>query len=49
MSAQPIGVAVVGAGYWGRNLVRNFQALGALAVEKGISTDTLLAALADAA
>ncbi len=23
---QPIGVAVVGAGYWGPNLVRNFQA-----------------------
>jgi predicted dehydrogenase len=22
----PIGVAVVGAGYWGPNLVRNFQA-----------------------
>ena len=25
-SDQPIGVAVVGAGYWGPNLVRNFQA-----------------------
>ncbi len=25
-SAGPIGVAVVGAGYWGPNLVRNFQA-----------------------
>ena len=24
-------VAVVGCGYWGRNLVRNFDALGALA------------------
>jgi predicted dehydrogenase len=24
VSAQPIGVAVVGAGYWGRNLVRTF-------------------------
>lgn len=24
--AEPIGVAVVGAGYWGPNLVRNFQA-----------------------
>jgi predicted dehydrogenase len=24
-SGQPIGVAVVGAGYWGPNLVRNFQ------------------------
>jgi UDP-2-acetamido-3-amino-2,3-dideoxy-glucuronate N-acetyltransferase len=25
-------VAVVGAGYWGKNLVRNFNDLGALAV-----------------
>src|SRR6266567_3837495 len=25
-AAQPLGVAVVGAGYWGPNLVRNFQA-----------------------
>jgi predicted dehydrogenase len=25
-SGEPIGVAVVGAGYWGPNLVRNFQA-----------------------
>lgn len=24
------GVALVGSGYWGRNLVRNFHALGAL-------------------
>ena len=24
-SAEPLGVAVVGAGYWGPNLVRNFQ------------------------
>jgi predicted dehydrogenase len=24
-SGQPIGVAVIGAGYWGPNLVRNFQ------------------------
>ena len=24
------GVAVMGSGYWGRNLVRNFHALGAL-------------------
>ena len=23
---NPVGVAVVGAGYWGPNLVRNFQA-----------------------
>lgn len=25
-TAEPLGVAVVGAGYWGPNLVRNFQA-----------------------
>ena len=24
-AAQPLGVAVIGAGYWGPNLVRNFQ------------------------
>jgi UDP-2-acetamido-3-amino-2,3-dideoxy-glucuronate N-acetyltransferase len=27
----PVGVAVAGCGYWGKNLVRNFAALGALA------------------
>lgn len=26
MSVQPVGVAVIGAGYWGPNLVRNFTA-----------------------
>ncbi len=30
MSASKPRVAVVGSGYWGRNLVRNFQALGSL-------------------
>ena len=25
MVDEPIGIAVVGAGYWGPNLVRNFQ------------------------
>lgn len=30
VSARPGGVAVVGVGYWGKNLVRNFHALGAL-------------------
>jgi predicted dehydrogenase len=25
-SSEPIGIAVIGAGYWGPNLVRNFQA-----------------------
>lgn len=27
-----IKVAVIGSGYWGKNLVRNFHALGALGV-----------------
>jgi UDP-2-acetamido-3-amino-2,3-dideoxy-glucuronate N-acetyltransferase len=30
--ARPPRVAVVGCGYWGKNLVRNFHALGALAL-----------------
>ncbi len=29
-STQSIRVAVIGAGYWGRNLVRNYHALGSL-------------------
>ena len=29
-TSQPISVAVIGAGYWGKNLVRNFQQLGSL-------------------
>ena len=29
--ANMIKVVVVGSGYWGKNLVRNFHALGALA------------------
>src|SRR5213595_3962692 len=28
---MPMPVAVIGCGYWGRNLVRNFAELGALA------------------
>jgi hypothetical protein len=28
--ASSIGVAVIGAGYWGRNLVRNFHQLESL-------------------
>src|SRR5438105_252866 len=28
---MPVPVAVIGCGYWGRNLVRNFAELGALA------------------
>ena len=27
-----VGVCVVGAGYWGKNLVRNFHSLGALGI-----------------
>lgn len=27
---NPLGVAVIGAGYWGKNLIRNFHNLGAL-------------------
>ena len=34
-------VAVVGAGYWGRNLVRNFHQLGALGAIVDSSPDTL--------
>ena len=30
-SEGPVRVAVVGCGYWGKNLVRNFAELGALA------------------
>ena len=31
-------IAVMGAGYWGKNLVRNFHALGALAaVRPGVA------------
>ncbi|HEY0386519.1 MAG TPA: Gfo/Idh/MocA family oxidoreductase, partial [Pyrinomonadaceae bacterium] len=28
----PTSIAVIGCGYWGRNLVRNFQRLGALSL-----------------
>jgi UDP-2-acetamido-3-amino-2,3-dideoxy-glucuronate N-acetyltransferase len=37
------GVAVVGAGYWGKNLVRNFAGLGALSAVCDSNTDTLRA------
>ncbi len=30
MKDSPAGIAVIGSGYWGKNLVRNFAALGAL-------------------
>jgi UDP-2-acetamido-3-amino-2,3-dideoxy-glucuronate N-acetyltransferase len=35
------GVAVVGCGYWGRNLVRNFAALGALRAISDVNPATL--------
>jgi UDP-2-acetamido-3-amino-2,3-dideoxy-glucuronate N-acetyltransferase len=36
-----IGVAVVGAGYWGKNLVRNFAGIGILSAVCDSNTDTL--------
>ena len=36
-----IKVAVVGAGYWGKNLVRNFADLGALAAVCDSDSDRL--------
>lgn len=36
-------VAVIGAGYWGKNLVRNFAGLGALSALCDSNTDTLRA------
>src|SRR6476620_2848555 len=36
-----IGVAVVGSGYWGKNLVRNFANLGALSVVCDSQAETL--------
>lgn len=39
MSAKAASVAVVGSGYWGKNLVRNFHALGALACVCDTSKD----------
>ena len=35
-----IRVAVIGSGYWGRNLVRNFANLGALSIIFDSHTDT---------
>src|SRR5262249_59168780 len=35
------GIAVVGAGYWGKNLVRNFANLNALSAVCDSNTDTL--------
>lgn len=36
-------IAVIGAGYWGKNLVRNFAGLGALSAVCDSNTDTLRA------
>ena len=36
-------VAVIGSGYWGKNLVRNFAGLGALSVVCDSQADTLRA------
>ncbi len=37
----PPSVAVIGSGYWGKNLVRNFSSLGALSMVCDSHTDTL--------
>ena len=36
-----VSIAVVGAGYWGRNLVRNFDALGVLGAVCDSEAETL--------
>ena len=36
-------IAVIGSGYWGKNLVRNFAGLGALSVVCDSNTETLRA------
>src|SRR5687767_15168924 len=41
MPLDNVRVAVVGCGYWGRNLVRNFSALGALEVLVDVSKSTV--------
>jgi UDP-2-acetamido-3-amino-2,3-dideoxy-glucuronate N-acetyltransferase len=41
--ASGLSVAVVGAGYWGKNLVRNFAGLGALSAVCDSNADTLRA------
>lgn len=38
---RPVRVAVVGSGYWGKNLVRNFHQLGALALVCDRSQESL--------
>lgn len=39
--ADKIKIAVVGAGYWGKNLIRNFQALGVLDLICDVRKETL--------
>ena len=43
LAVSPPSVAVIGSGYWGKNLVRNFAGLGVLAVVCDSHTDTLRA------
>src|SRR5258708_9013062 len=38
---ETVRVSVVGAGYWGKNLVRNFHALGALETVCDVNEETL--------
>jgi predicted homoserine dehydrogenase-like protein len=38
---KPLRVSVIGAGYWGKNLVRNFYSLGALDSVCDLSDETL--------
>ncbi|KIX11402.1 Gfo/Idh/MocA family oxidoreductase [Dethiosulfatarculus sandiegensis] len=40
-NSSEIKVAAIGAGYWGKNLIRNFEALGALKVICESNPDTL--------
>lgn len=42
-AVAPPSIAVVGSGYWGKNLVRNFSALGALAAICDSQVETLRA------
>src|SRR5882724_9100184 len=39
---QDAKIAVIGAGYWGKNLVRNFHELGALATVVDVREEVLL-------
>src|SRR5436853_7496152 len=46
MAKREARVAVVGCGYWGRNLVRNFAELGALEALVDVSPNTVDALVA---